>query len=702
MSSGQAVYRVLAIHEQAEHIEAIMNQLRNNGYAVKASIISEFKAFLNELSEQSWDLLLAQHDLEGLTLETAAEQIKKLNKDIPMMALVDEHRSRQTAEIMALGFCAVLPMTDLDGYFYMVIGRELTQLRERRRLRKAEVGVDEVEKRCEILLESSRDAIAYVADGMHILVNSVYVELFGYQEVEEVYAMPLMDMVASESQADFKKAFKKMQSGDIGSAPLSMTCLKADDSTFSVRMSFTEAHYQGEACLQLLIRTASGDDSVITDKMQELSKLDVATGLFNRYAFEQELSSVVQKAVKNDLSYALFYLKLDQYNKMRAKIGVEGIDLVCREMAGLLKGAAPEGCMLARFAEDVYVLLWQEHNVEKVSRLAQSLSDKVENHLFEMEPQALQFTACVGVALISEKAQSAHSIIARAQQASAVVSEKQGGSGFHVFDKAEDGLEETEKTGAVSALDLQKAFDKNLFKILFQPIINLRGSTTQFYEVLLRRVSEDGAFESPEPFLKSAEAAKVASIVDRWVIIQSVKALMVHAAQGNDTKILINLTKQSLLDKNFIPWLGVALKTTRMRPGSVIFQINQEDTLACMQRVHALSEALNGLSCHLSVSRLSSQRDAENIMSHVDLGYVKLDGLFTKNNHNSDVQKELDVLISSAHEREIKSIATQVECPSVLSALWQVGVHYIQGYYLQPPMEEMDYDFTQDDDAENE
>ncbi len=34
-----------------------------------------------------------------------------------------------------------------------------------------------------------------------------------------------------------------------------------------------------------------------------------------------------------------------------------------------------------------------------------------------------------------------------------------------------------------------------------------------------------------------------------------------------------------------------------------------------------------------------------------------------------------------------------VESASVLATLWQAGVNYIQGYYLQGPSQSMDYDF---------
>jgi EAL domain-containing protein (putative c-di-GMP-specific phosphodiesterase class I) len=37
-----------------------------------------------------------------------------------------------------------------------------------------------------------------------------------------------------------------------------------------------------------------------------------------------------------------------------------------------------------------------------------------------------------------------------------------------------------------------------------------------------------------------------------------------------------------------------------------------------------------------------------------------------------------------------------VESASIISSLWQMGVHCIQGYYLQPPSAAMNYDFSEE------
>ena len=44
------------------------------------------------------------------------------------------------------------------------------------------------ERRCDALIESSREPIAYVHEGMHIRANPAYLDMFGYESFEDVTA----------------------------------------------------------------------------------------------------------------------------------------------------------------------------------------------------------------------------------------------------------------------------------------------------------------------------------------------------------------------------------------------------------------------------------------------------------------------------------------------------------------------------------
>ncbi|MBV1892266.1 MAG: EAL domain-containing protein [Gammaproteobacteria bacterium] len=48
-------------------------------------------------------------------------------------------------------------------------------------------------------------------------------------------------------------------------------------------------------------------------------------------------------------------------------------------------------------------------------------------------------------------------------------------------------------------------------------------------------------------------------------------------------------------------------------------------------------------------------------------------------------------------EMEQHCIAPFVESPTLIPTLWQSGIEYIQGHYIQAPNSEMDYSFNEED-----
>jgi EAL domain-containing protein (putative c-di-GMP-specific phosphodiesterase class I) len=75
----------------------------------------------------------------------------------------------------------------------------------------------------------------------------------------------------------------------------------------------------------------------------------------------------------------------------------------------------------------------------------------------------------------------------------------------------------------------------------------------------------------------------------------------------------------------------------------------------------------------------------------VRLDHSCLDGI-TKSEPKQKQLKDLHDLIT-AHKA--KTVATGVEDANTLAILWNAGVNYIQGYFLQEPSEIIAYDFTQ-------
>jgi len=172
MQAKEAI-RLLICSDSQHEAETLTSLLRNSGYPTRASIIQNIEALNGKLNEQVWDVCLCRMEMPGLNGKDVLTEIQRQGKDIPTIYFHDEVDSITAEKSMKAGAVDVVP-ADEYNHLLQVVLREIKNLKLRRELREAEALLREAEKRCQVLLESAQDAIAYVQDGMHLFVNDSY------------------------------------------------------------------------------------------------------------------------------------------------------------------------------------------------------------------------------------------------------------------------------------------------------------------------------------------------------------------------------------------------------------------------------------------------------------------------------------------------------------------------------------------------
>ena len=692
MTKKAETIKLLILHESPDDAEQLMNLIRNSGRATRGQMIESSDGLLQALGSGQWDLMLLRPEANEIFAMECLKEVKKQSKDIPAILLVDEYDPEEVVEGLREGYEDVVVEEDHDRLI-LVIQRELRNLMERRARRTAELHLREAEKRCAVLLDSSRDAITYVTDGMHTYANEAYLELFGYDDADDLEGMPIMDMVAAKDHEEFKQFLRAYSAGESDTNEFVCHGLCTDGTDIQARMIFSNATYDGEPCTQILIRTNQAG-AELQERLKEISSQDLLTGLFNRSHFTQELDNIMQWAVTQSKTAVLAYIQLDNFASVQSDIGLAGADMVLADVATLLRESLPQGTMLARFGDEIFTALIKERSLEEGRSLGEALRSAIEDHLSEVQERTVQVTASIGVTLISENTDDAEEIITRAHQASEQVREENPlGNGVSVFDPASIKKIDPSDTGAI----VQDAIDKGLFKLLFQPVIDLRGGSGELYEAFLRMVDEDGKEVSPNEFLGAASQQDLSEKIDRWVILQSIKLLSDHRSNGHDTKLIINITGESLKDQTLLPWLSVALKAARMPSDAIVFQFSESDATTYLKQAKEFTRGLRELHCKVSISRFGCALNPFNTLKHLEVDYLKVDGSFMKEIASEESKEALKEMVAAAHAQGKLTIAPFVESAAILSTLWQIGVNYIQGYYLQAPTEQMNYDFSSDE-----
>ena len=691
MQKKNATVHLLILDPSQNDAESLVSLLRNSGKATRAHRITSEEDLEETLKAGNWDLLLARDLEQEFSADDALAMIRRMDKDIPFILLTEEESRERTVGMMKAGAQDTVSFEHTD-LIVLKVNRELAALDERRRRRVLESHLREAEQRCQLLLESSKDAIAYINDGMHIYANQTYMEFLGYDDIDDLICVPVLDTLTPESQEKYKGFMKSF--AEKGEDGMTMNCMarRSDDNELNVTISVSAATYDGEACTQIVLQPEHSD-AELEEKLRQISSQDLLTGLYNRQYLMDALAEAIAHAGKKNETGALAYIALDNFMSMKGQVGISGADLLLGDLANLLKEQAGEELALARLSDDAFSLLCQPCDESTMAEHAERIHKAVEDHLFDINGRTVQLTVSIGVAAITENSPKAEELMARAHTASAEVRKLEGhaeGNGVVVYNPAD--FEALDQSNSVEAI--QKALEENRFRLLFQPIINLRGEGEEHYEAFVRMLDKDDEEVSPYDFLPPMGPSDTAIKIDRWVILQTIKQLSSHRSRGHDTRLFLNVTAETLQDKTFTPWLSVALKAARLPGESLIFQIREGDANNHMKQAREFTKAVHELHCKVSIAQFGCALNPFNTLKHINTDYVKIDGSFTEEIQKNDKAKEqVKEMVKSLQSNGKLTIIPLVENAGVLATLWQAGVNYIQGYYLQAPVPEMNYDF---------
>lgn len=688
MSKQDNVIKLLLIEDSVEEAEQLISMLRNGGIAVRPARAGNTDELKAQLATQTPDLLLVNLAARGVTLKDASSAANATGKDVAVIAVAVKADEDTVANAFTDGARA-LTLRNRAEHVQSIVRREFEALLMRRSVRRLEASLRETERRCEALLDSSRDPIAYVHEGMHVRANKAYLDMFGFEEFDELQGMSLLDMIAPDDAEDFKALLKKLSKGEKPPQKLNLKAQRADGTTFDATMEFAEASYEGEPCQQIIFR----QQTVSVELARELDVLrskDLVTDLFNRQYCLTELERAVGEAAKGRNDRALLLLEPDNFKQLLDTVGLGNADLLLGDMANLMRRHIHEADVAGRFGEHTFGVLVSRRSPEEIRQLGETLRKAFEERIFEVGKQSLTVNVSIGGALIGEKNANVQAVLTQATNALRGA-QTEGGNRVHVFDPAAKDRADEEKNRHWLTL-VKDALANDGFVLFYQPIISLHGAEGEFYEILLRMQGPKGEI-TPNFFLPVAEQHGLMPAIDRWVIGHAIKALAEREKAGHKTTFFVKLTPQSLDDQTLVPWIAQQLKNARLRGDALVFEMPESKVVTSLKPARAFVTGLKQVHCGFALEQFGSGLNSFQLLKHVDADYLKIDRNFMaelpKNKENQEKIKEL---CDQAHHAGKLTVAEFVEDAASMSILFTCGVNFVQGNFLQEPEKVMAYE----------
>ncbi|MGM0563384.1 MAG: EAL domain-containing protein [Pseudomonadota bacterium] len=688
--------RLLIVETDATRGEGYNSTLRSMGLAVRSTYFRSGDDITTLIEKNNPDVVLLRHGHAEVGIKDLNSYASTLDSELPIVLLREENEQLDIAQMMHDGADDVVDGDDMNHLSH-VVRREHHMASMHRQLQRLEKLYEESEIRNQSLMESSRDAIAYVHEGMHVYANRSYLDLFGYESFDDLEGLPIMDMVVDEKQNELKEFLRTLDTSD--QAVHYRTDLElADQSVMDSDMEFSSASIDGEACTQIIIRKkeeAAGNTKELEEKLSAMARIDPNTGLLNRQAFIKEFEQHLAAMKDNEREFAYFHISIDNFSKYTEEMGVVGSDQIIQAVAEKFREKLGEKAMACRYDGHVFShLIPIKDRTADVKKRAEGLMKLVTGLNVTAEGKEWnEISVSIGVSLVDDSSLRTSEVINRANQATQKAAQA-GGNRYEVYRPKEGEMTQQQLEKAWRE-KIDKAIKENRFFLIYQPLVKLDGGELERYEVLVRMRDEHGAEVSPGEFLSAAELTGQARDIDRWIITHAFKDLVEQFKKGHKTILLIKLTDSSIKDKELFPWIKDRVRASGLPKNCLVFEVKEESVQENLSQAKAFAAGIEAIGCGFAIDDFGLASNPEKIIETIPAQFIKFDASFTKDLfNNQEHQNRLTDLSNLAHEKGRQTIIQHVEDPTTLSVIWTIGSDFIQGHFISPPLDSMSFDFA--------
>jgi len=671
---------MLVLTKQQDHVEAINQTLRRAGHAVHCTWLPDARDLVDALIQINPELLVVFSDEKLLPIEALSELRLRTQPPVPVILVAEQVSEASMTEALRAGAQEVVSLGHPER-LQLVCARELRAFRLERALNSTLSSAREYQRALAAFMQGSADAIAQVHEGIVVDANPAWLELYGYSDPDAVRGQPLMDLFDPESHAALKGGLAACLTGKWSDHRLRVTALLADGTLLPLEMTLSQGEFDGEPVVRFIVPSRRHDEEEIQRRLADAVRTDPATGMLHRRYLVEQLRARLAEPVKGGVRF-LACIRPDRVDQVVAQVGPLPAEEFIAQFAAVVRAECAPGDVAGRFTSSSLLFLIERGTTRDVEAWAENIVRKVQASVFKIDARTLSASATVGLGLVPATVTDPAAPVADAVEAAHKGTEH-GGNQVYSVDRA-DSDTRVQAYDKIWVRHIKSALMENRFRLVQQPIASLLGEDKGMFDVLVRMLDEQGKEVLPSEFIPAAERNDLMKNIDRWVI----GASMSFSAARKPAGIFVRLSKDTVNDKSLPIWLSNQLKASKVDPARLCFQVGQEVAEVYLLQTKELREQFKRQGFRFAIEHFGTGADPKQLVDHLRPDVVKIDGTLMQGlASNQALQQKVKALVQVAKAIGAQTIAERVEDANTMAVLWQLGIEFIQGYFVHKPEE---------------
>ena len=418
-------------------------------------------------------------------------------------------------------------------------------------------------------------------------------------------------------------------------------------------------------------------------RIAHMAHHDALTNLPNRAAFGECIAATIERAERDDESFALLCIDLDRFKEVNDVFGLSAGDTLLQQVSQRLQAAA-EGAFVARLGGDEFAIIATGGSQPtSAAALAERLLAAVADD-YNVAGQNLRATISVGVAIFPEDGQDAQMLMGNAN--AALYRAKADGRGTVRFFEAD--MDKRLRERRALQHDLRAAIERGEFSLYYQPEARMSGEVVGF-EALLRWQHPVRGMVPPEAFIPLAEESGLITTMGEWILREACREA---ASWPKPLLIAVNLSPIQFRHGDLVGFVHSVLLETGLSPERLEVEITEGVLIDNFSRAVSILRRLKALGVRIAMDDFGTGYSSLSYLQSFPFDKIKIDQSFISNlETNPQSATIVRAVIGLARGLAVPVVAEGVETKSQLAFLSREKCDNVQGYLIGRPMPIADY-----------
>jgi len=415
------------------------------------------------------------------------------------------------------------------------------------------------------------------------------------------------------------------------------------------------------------------------------ANFDALTDLPNRHMFYNRLRQEIARARQTSTQLALLFIDLDRFKEVNDTLGHDQGDILLKEIARRISAIVRGTDTVARLAGDEFTIILPDlPDASAATPIIRSLLARIAAPL-QLGEESVEVSASIGVALYPRDADSAETLLVRADQAM-FAAKSAGRNQWAAFTPA---LQRAEQERLRVTSDLRVALAQGQLTVHYQPIVDLLTGKVRKAEALIRWRHPVRGEIDPADFIPVAEDSGLIVEIGKWVLNRALDQLTEwHTTLDNTLQVSVNKSPLEFRahQSGTESWPKV-VERRGLPPHSLVVEITEGSLMADSAEVVEHLHEFRRAGVDIALDDFGTGYSSLSYLKRFDIDFIKIDQSFVRSlAHDPKDIALCSAIVGMAHALRIKVIAEGIETEEQKAILVAAGCDYGQGHLFCPPV----------------